>query len=297
MIIRHSIGNFLELQAPAREAPLWRYNYGGKPKPYFHPLHTPAGSCLSLFEPHDHLWHRGLWFAVKFINGENFWEEYGEYGSVVPAAPPGVSHGMDGSIAWEQRLDWQRPNAKGAVFAETRVITFRPLDDESYVLDWDVRLTALADLNLDRTPFTTWGGYGGLILRGSRSWQETRLLFSDGSTSERPTGCRATWCDLSGVFDGGVERKGGLALFDHPRNVRHPSPWYGATGSGHYFNAAFLFHEPMRLSKDESLRLRYRALIHDGIWDVTRLQRAYDAYAAGAPPDDRGSSRFPEETR
>ena len=45
---------------------------GGKPKPFFHPLSTPAGHCLSIFEPHDHPWHRGLWFTIKLINGENF---------------------------------------------------------------------------------------------------------------------------------------------------------------------------------------------------------------------------------
>lgn len=76
MIFRHQIGQSIELQ----EAPLWRYVYGSKPKPFMHPLLTAAGFCLWLFEPHDHVRHCGLWLSIKFINGENFWEENGEFG-------------------------------------------------------------------------------------------------------------------------------------------------------------------------------------------------------------------------
>jgi hypothetical protein len=64
MILTHDLGKSLELRRPDRELPLWRYVYGGKPKPFFHPLTTAAGHLLSLFEPHDHPWHRGLWFTI-----------------------------------------------------------------------------------------------------------------------------------------------------------------------------------------------------------------------------------------
>lgn len=281
MLLRHLLGQSLELQHPERETPLWRYVYGGKPKPFFHPLHTPAGFCLSLFEPHDHIWHRGLWFTIKFLNGENFWEEGSEkedHGTQRTALPPSVTHAEDGAITWVQQQSWERPAGAGSCFRETRRITYRPVDANSYALDWDISLVAQLDLLLDRTPFTTWGGYGGLTMRGNRNWQNTRLLLSDGEAYERPKGVPALWADLSGTFDGGPGKTGGIAIFDYPGNRRHPSPWYGATGSGHYFNAAFLFHEPLQLSQDEELRLRYRALIHDGILDTPQLQAAYDDY-------------------
>ncbi|MDQ3814053.1 MAG: PmoA family protein, partial [Armatimonadota bacterium] len=267
MILKHDIGHSLELFQLGGDVPLWRYVYGGKPKPFFHPLHTPGGHCLTLFEPHDHVWHRGLWFTIKFINGENFWEEVEDFGTQRTLLPPAVAHKADGSIVWTSEQCWERPGGTGSVFAETRCLAYRPHNDESYALDWDIALVAQADLLLDRTPFTTWGGYGGLTFRGNRNWQKTQLLFPDGSTNDRPTGVPALWCDLSGTFDGGPNQQGGIALFDHPANVRHPSPWYGATGAGHYFNAAFLFHEPLRVASGETLRLRYRALIHDGLWD------------------------------
>lgn len=278
MNLNHRIGTSIELADPARELPRWRYVYGGKPKPFFHPLCTPAGHCLTLFEPHDHVWHRGLWYTIKFINGENFWEEHAPYGTQQTALPPSVEHGAGGRITMQSQLAWIRPASEQAVFHERRRIDYLPLDDHSYALDFQTELTAQAELELDRTPFNTWGGYGGLILRGNRNWQETRLRFPDGSTSDRPIGIPASWCDLSGKIDGGLAQTAGVAIFDHPANPRHPTPWYGATGAGHYFNAAFLFHEPMRVASGEALAFRYRVLVHDELWELPRLQAAYDAY-------------------
>ena len=280
-ILTHVVGQSVALAEPTAEHVLWKYVYAGKPKPYFHPVCTPAGHCLTLFEPHDHVWHRGLWFTIKFINGDNFWEEVEPFGVQHTLSPPSISHGPHGRINLSSELAWMRPRGDtqaSVVFHERRHIAFEPLEVEAYALDLETTLTAQTDLILDRTPFTTWGGYGGLILRGTRNWQETRLLFPDGSTSDRPIGFRATWCDLSGKLDGGPKQTGGVALFDHPSNPRHPSPWYGATGPGHYMNAAFLFHEPMNVTQGQTLSLAYRVLVHDGIWDAARLQEAYDAY-------------------
>lgn len=281
MILKHTLGHSLELQNAQNEEPLWRYIYSGKPKPFFHPLRTLAGHCVSLFEPHDHVWHRGLWFTIKYLNGENFWEEGAsdeEHGTQQTTLPPTVSHLEDGSILWYCSIEWQRPQGAGSVFHEARRLRHLPVSAQAYALDWDVTLTAQHDVLLDRTPFTTWGGYGGLTLRGNRNWQKTQLLFPDGSTSDRPIGLPAQWCDLSGTFDGGREQTGGVAMFDHPGNLRSPSPWYGATGAGHYFNAAFLFHEPLQVSEGEVLRFRYRVLVHDGLWSVEQLQAAYADY-------------------
>ncbi len=291
MILKHNIGRSIELADPEHDLPRWRYVYGGKPKPFFHPLCTPAGHCLTLFEPHDHVWHRGLWFTIKFVNGENFWEEHEPFGTQQTLVPPSITHTPDGGIVLTSELDWVRPDGRSTVFHEHRRIAYQPLDEEAYVVDFGSTLTAQADLLLDRTPFTTWGGYGGLILRGTRNWQQTRLLFPDGSTSDRPTGIPATWCDLSGKIDGGPEQLGGVAMFDHPDNPRHPTPWYGATGPGHYFNAAFLFHETMSVMEGEALAFRYRVVVHDQVWDVPRLEAAYQGYLAGTAREHEGGAR------
>ncbi len=302
VLVNHAVGRQVELIAPRSpatladadadaHAPLWRYVYGGKAKPFFHPLRTPLSRrVLTLFEPHDHVWHRGLWFTIKFINGENFWEENGapgSWGAQVVGKPPTVSCGDNGEVSITHNADWMRPTVRenrdgdNVVFNETRSVAYRPLgaSGDAYALDFHTVLSARAYLLLDRTPYTTWGGYGGLTFRGSRNWRETRLLFSTGETSERPLGLPARWCDLSGKLDGGADLAGGVACFDHPDNPRHPTPWYGGTGPGHYFNAAFLFHEPMTVRAGDSLHLRYRVVVHEDVWDHERLDSLYADWA------------------
>jgi hypothetical protein len=279
MQLIHDLGKSLALIDPATGAAVWRYVYSGAPKPYFHPVCTPSGSALTNFEPHDHVWHRGMWFAIKYINNENFWEEKPPFGTQCTIGMPAVSH-ADQQISLYTDLEWIGPDGKTRVFYEQRQINYEPMGPDAYAIDFFNELVAQSDLTLDRTPYTTWGGYGGLILRGTRNWQRARHLFPDGSTSERPTGQRHAWCDLCGQLDGGPNRTGGFAMFDHPANPRHPSPWYGGGKDVNYTNAAFLFHEPMFLDTDQSLIFRYRVLIHDGTWAVERLQAAYEAFVA-----------------
>ena len=281
MKVVHDVGRSIELSLDP-EFSLWKYVYSGRPKPYFHPVRTLAGHELSLFEPHDHVWHRGLWFTFKFVNGENFWEEGDVQGTQRLPNPPTVRHDARRTFI-EHAAHWARPDGETVAIDERRRIAFVPLDDTAYALDFATTLTPRADTLLDRTPFTTWGGYGGLIFRASRNWQQSRILFDDGSTSDRPTGIPHRWADLSGKLDGGRDRTGGVALFDHPQNVRHPQPWYGKSGEAHYLTAAPLFHEPLPLKAGESLTLRYRVVIHDTTWETDRLNAAYSSWTAEAP--------------
>jgi len=279
MQLNHDLGRSIELKKPSHEQPLWRYIYGGKPKPFFHPLCTPAGHVLTLFEPSDHVWHRGLWYTIKFINGENFWEESvdGNHGAQRTLVPPTVTHGPAGEITVASQQSWIRPNGQ-AIASEERSFTYTGFEQDAYSLDFSFAITFNADVTLDRTPFTTWGGYGGLTFRGNRNWLQTKLLFDDGSTSDRPTPKISKWCDLSGLIDGARDSNVGIAMFDHPANPRHPTPFYGSTGAGHYYNAAFLFHEPMQLKAGETLTQRYRVIVHDHLMGVDQLNALYVSY-------------------
>jgi hypothetical protein len=282
MLLTHDLGQSIELRKPALETPLWRYVYGGKPKPFFHPLATPAGHILSLFEPSDHVWHRGLWYTIKFINGENFWEEKAgdPWGTQQTPVPPDVSHETNGRILIASSVKWVTPGGT-TIVNEKRSFTHHAIDQDAYALDFTFDLTFTADVTLDRTPFTTWGGYGGLTMRGNRNWLKTRLLFDDNTTSDRPTPKPSKWCDLTGLIDGARETQCGIATFDHPSNPRHPTPWYGGTGPGHYYCAAFLFNEPMKLAAGQTLSQRYRVIVHDHEITADRLNALYADYVRG----------------
>lgn len=244
--------------------PTWRYVTDQAPKPYVHPLVSPGGRTLSRVSPPDHLWHRALWFAIKFVDGDNFWEEDPPFGRQREVAPG--------------RLEWVRPSGEIAL-VEERDVAPVALGDDAFALDWTSAITAPSGALLDRTPYTTWGGYGGLTLRGADDWADTRLLLADGSEHTRPEGVPSPWCDLSGP-------DAGVTFLDHPDNPRHPVPWYGASrswvygeGWSNFVNAAFLFHEPLTLGAGDTLRFAYRVVVHDGAWDFDRAQRAWDDWA------------------
>jgi hypothetical protein len=235
----------------------WIYNADHRRRPHVHPLASPSGAVLTRDAPDDHPWHHALWFTIKFVNGENFWEEVPPYG-VLRHVDPGTLH-------------WIRPDRDTVAIVEQRSITEVDLGDDAYALDWSISLEPQADVVLDRTPFTTWGGYGGLSLRGRPDWTDTRLLLADGSTHDRVLGRRSPWCDLSGRVDGG---QAGVLVLNGPENPRHPVPWYGSTraatygdeGWSNFLNAAFLWDEPLSVAAGSVLSLLFRVVVHDGVW-------------------------------
>lgn len=265
----------------------WTYQWGDRKRPFIHPVTTPAGHVLSREAPEDHPWHHGLWFTIKFVDDDNFWEEMPPYGVLRHDGRPEATVGADGRIELAGTLTWTRGDRHTVALVEHRRLTHVPLlDEDAYAIDLDTTLVASADLRLDRTEYTTWGGYGGLTLRGSAELVDTRLLLADGSEHDRLVGVASPWCDLSGTVDGDPA---GLALFDHPGNERFPTPFYASTFDGYgegawtnFFNAAFLFHDGLDLAEGERLRLRHRALVHDGTWSTDRLRAAWADWAGRA---------------
>ncbi len=278
MIVTHDAGKTITVHRQPEQAAAWELDYGSKPKPFIHPLRTPAGHLLSLAEPYDHMWHRGLWFTFKFVNGDNFWEENVDHGVQRAAGVPEIRHDGSDRVAVRMKLHWIGQGAREPVLVEERSIAFRA-DDDVDIFDWTSALVAQRDVVLDRTPYTSWGGYGGLSFRGARGWAVARYGLPDAAVSDRPAGHRGAWCDLSGTLDGGAGLSGGLAILDHPGNIRHPTPWYAGGSSMTFINAALLFHEPLALASGEELRLRYRVFVHDGVWERNRVEAESEAFA------------------
>ena len=250
---------------------LWTYNADHRKRPNVHPLRTPSGAVLTRDAPDDHPWHHALWFTIQYVNEENFWEEYDAYGVLRHVSPTTVH--------------WIRPDRQTVAIVEERSLTHVDLGDDAYAIDWSIDLTPQTDVVLDRTEFTTWGGYGGLALRGRADWTDTRLLLDDGSEHERVLGTSSRWCDLSGIVDGG---EAGVLVLDHPDNPRHAVPWYGSTraatygdeGWSNFLNAAFLWDAPLDAAAGSAVSFRYRVVVHDGTWTTGRCDAAWEHWLA-----------------
>ena len=252
------------------------------PRPFVHPLTTPAGAVLSVEAPADHPWHHALWFTIKFVNGENFWEEYGEFGLLHTTSVTPIANGVEAVI------DWIAPDGETVRLHEIRRLTTVPIDADAYAIDWSEHLRAPVDTVLDRTPFTTSGGYGGLTLRGAPDWTDTVIRLDDGRERDRALGEHSAWFALDGTPNERTERMyAGVVIFDHPTNPRWPTPWYASTradtygeGWANFVNAAFLWDEPLFVPADTTLSLRYRLIIHDGEWSLERIRREYQQWIA-----------------
>jgi hypothetical protein len=268
-----------EIRFPAGPAGAggWTYAWDHRRKPHLHPVATPSGQVLTRVEPPDHPWQRGIWFVVKFVDGDNFWEEGDPAGWGVQrhTGPPEVT---PTSVTGD--LVWIRPDRETVAIHEHRRLTHVPLDD-AYAIDWDVTLTAPADAVLDRSPYMgVWGGYSGLAFRGRDDWADTRLLLDDGVDHDRVAPQRSRWCDLSGPTSG-------ITLLDHPTNPSHPVPFYATTRAGAGYGEgwsntvypAFLWDAPLALPAEETLSFRYRIVIHDHPWTTPTAQAAWSTYA------------------
>lgn len=262
---------------------LWTYAWAASRRPRIHPVRTLAGHVLTRDAPDDHPWHHALWFTIKFVNEENFWEEYDAYGVLVHDGPPEVVEAAGGVVALTGTVRWIRPDRETVAVVEERTFTHVPLGPDAYAIDLDTTLVPTVDARFDRTPFTTWGGYGGLTVRGAGDWTDTTLMLDDGSTHERVLGEAGRWCDLTGTPPGGGDAVAGIAFLDHPGNVRHPTSWYASTradtygddGWSNFMNAAFLWHEGLDVAAGQPLRLRHRVVVHDGAWDADRITAAW----------------------
>ncbi len=263
---------------------VWRYRHktDESGKPCFDPLALPDGSALTWHRPPDHPWHRAAWFCWKYINALNYWEEDRKTGrspgrtvvTGVRIAPP---KGHDARI--ELSLVYHPPG-KPDVLTEKRIITVTaPATDGSYRVDWQGTFTAgKTDAVLRGGEHG--GGYAGFSARLAKATRNWKVLNSEGLRDLAAHGKKARWVAWSGELAPG--KPAGIAIFDHPGNLRHPSPWYVAARANipfNYFSPALLFSEPYTLKAGKSMTLRYRLLVHTGRADAKAMETEWKAFS------------------
>jgi type 1 glutamine amidotransferase len=284
---------------------VWQFNHDPDTasKPFFHPLALPGGEPATWQSPADHVWHYGLWFSWKYLNGVNYWEE-----DQTTRQSEGVTSWRlvqaemrpDFSARFELALDYRPRQAAAPVLIERRQIQVgAPAADGSYALDWQLEFQAGNEaVKFDRTPLPgepggqVYGGYAGLSVRFAQAFTNTQINASSpvGAARDHRYRFSAAAADYSGQL-GGPEL--GIAFFDHPANLRHPTRWYAIVNPSAPFaflNAAWLQQQPFELAAQDKFTLRYRVLVHPGRWEEVQLDALHRQYATatgGAKPSDR----------
>jgi len=270
---------------------VWQFNFDKKQgKPYFHPVCLTDGAELTWHRPPDHPWHYGLWFSWKYINDLNYWEEDRKTGlsqGLTEIKNVEVTANRDYSAQIAMQLSYHPPGQPAVLTESCLIHVGKPDSDGQYHIDWNSRFAAgAANVLLDRTPITgekdgqSWGGYAGLSVRIAKSVSGWYLTDSEGRKDLEGHGKKTRWMNFGGRT---AENKDfSIALFDHPDNLRHPSPGYVIMDPKvpfGYFSPALLFNKPYTLPAGESFSLKYRVLIHPGKAEKSLLEEEWKSFS------------------
>jgi hypothetical protein len=258
------------------------------PRPYFHPIRTLGGDLVTLFRPHDHVWHKGIAWSLPNVGPHNFW------------GGPNYVHGQgyiqldnDGSMDHDRftalevtydrvqvthELTWHaQPTAGQTVGAEivheVRGFAVTVPADDAWVLTFSSAITNASGEPLDIGSPTTKGrenaGYGGLFWRGPRSFTGGTILAPGYAGGEGIRGTRAEWMGFTGRHDE-TARGSSLVMVDDTANPQHPPQWFMRNELFAGVNPAPFFSDEVPFGAGQTLTFRYAVVIADGSADPDR---------------------------
>lgn len=269
---------------------VWKFNFSSeRPKPFFDPVALVSGESLTWNEPPDHAWHHGLWFSWKTINGTHYWETVNrtnpKLGETTWNAPK-VATSPDGSARIEMDILYTVGGADPVVYEKRIIEVSSPNSDGQYHFDWDATFRAgEQDVVFDRTPIppdpngVPWGGYAGLSVRFAKNLSEREAVTERGPASYDKDGIHRSAGQAFDYHGKLNNQPAGIAILAHSENPRAPTPWYAIRSNMSYLNPAFLADKPYSLKAHDEFRLRYRLIVHPGIWKAERLKKASNDYA------------------
>lgn len=240
------------------------------PRPYFHPVRTLTGDVVSIYRPHDHVWHRGIAWSLPNVGTQNFWggPTFVRNRGYVPLDNNGTQAHRALSVGGgtvTQELDWLAADGS-AMFSEVRGLRLSVVDG-GWLLVFSTAMTNVTDLPVPIGSPATRGrpdaGYGGLTWRGPRSFTDGEVLLPTGAGGDELMGSRAPWLAYRGRHDG-HGRASTLVFVDAPTNPGHPARWFvRATPFACVCPAPFSAAE-VRVEPGETLRLAYAVAVADG---------------------------------
>ncbi len=261
------------------------YRYDDVPfKPYAQKLYSPSGINVLRDAPHDHLHHHALMYAVA-VDGVNFWEEQTEPGRQLHERFDDMRIDKNGDklqAGFTEQIDWINPGSRELLLKERRTIKVYQMDDvKATLLSWQ---SSLAVPPGKKSMTLTGSHYFGLGMRFLES-MDTGGQFLNAADkagevvrgTERIT--RADWCAYTAEAD---NKPVTIAMFGHPENLRHPTYWFTMTAPFAYLAATLnLYREPLVVTSDKPLVLRYAVVVWDGRIDKNKIEQVYQSWIDG----------------
>ena len=272
-------------------------------KPYLFPLRSAQGTVVTRGFPmvtdisgedHDEPHQRAMYFAHGDINGFDFWGEaafprwsrhsQATFGRTVFRKMEDMRGGAESGTLRAQ-FDLVTPDGQ-VVAEEIQAYTFRG-DAQSRIIDCEFTIRA------SRGPVKmgdTKEGTFAIRLVKALEPPLGHMMNSNGATDEKTIwGKQADWVDYSGTVDGEAV---GVAVFDNPQNLRHPTYWharhYGLLAANPFGVREFTHDRHQdgsyTIPAGGVLVLRYRVFVHHGDYRQARVTEAYSRYAESKNP-------------
>jgi hypothetical protein len=267
-------------------------------KPYLSPLRSARGTVVTrgfpmasdiAGEDHDEPHQRAMYFAHGDVNGFDFWGEaafprwsdhpLATFGRTVFRALDEISGGAERGTL---RATFELVTPAGTVADETQTYHFSGTEQARII---DCEFTIRASHGPVTMGDTKEGTFAIRVVKALDS-PPGRMLNANGATGEKGLwGKRAGWVDYYGrVADEDV----GIAVFDHPQNLRAPTYWharaYGLLAANPFGVRQFTSDRRQSgkhvIAAGDALVLRYRVFIHHGDPLRAQVAEAYRQFAA-----------------
>ncbi|MBC19240.1 MAG: hypothetical protein CMJ74_03125 [Planctomycetaceae bacterium] len=228
-----------------------------------YPLLTPKGVRVVDLAPGDHRHHRGVflaWHAMEFADRADFWG----WGAMAPTNKRKItnreirllkSNSQYGTLLI--RNDWEIDSRK--VVDEQLTITTRE-KNSIYLIDLEYLLTPTENMTLDESAF------GGFCVKSRQDGK--RAFFGPQGEVQRPKPHHlkpdtdwpnAPFYDFTFTLNDGTTA--GVSVVNSSGNP--PTRWHNLISIA-MINPCIVTEGPVTIAKDQTLRLKYRLIVHDG---------------------------------
>lgn len=263
------------------------YHYGKEwKKPFLWPLMSENQVTITRDYPmksegtpkfaQDHPHHKSFWSAYGDINGVNVWTEEEGTGS---QRVENITYGSGDAYGWIISNNKWYDKDGNYLITENREYRFYNTPEKARI--FDAFISFIAEEKDAEFRDTKEGGIVSARMHPDIS-SKGIITIANGETGEDKVWGKPTpWCDYSADMKDVGWR--GLAIFDHPSNLRYPTSWhvrkYGLFGANCFGYSHFREKEYNKnlpengnytIKKGETLAFRYRMYIHSG--DVKTAQ-------------------------
>jgi hypothetical protein len=259
------------------------YIFKGYEKPILYPVIGPTGISMTRDFPmkkgtpneaDDHPHHKSIWFGHMKVNGESFWHTGDDAGTTEQASIKVVGN----SIYTKNRL----VSRNGKLIAtDSRMVAFGG-DESARWIDYQVTYHASeTDLVFGDNKDGQMGIRMRPELRIKGPVAKGQAINANGQREDGIWGKRAPWIDYWAEIDGATV---GIAVFDHPENLRHPTWWhardYGLLsanpfGIHHFEEFDYAKAGDYRLPEGASLIFKHRFVFHEGDSETGQIEQRY----------------------